>query len=274
MPSSRIAAAFDRLKERRRVGLIPYLTAGFPDVEATLELVPALAEGGASVVELGVPFSDPLADGPTIQRASFHALRQGVTLATCIETVARLRRGGLSVPVVFMGYYNPFLSYGLDAFAHDAAEAGLDGVIVPDLPTEESGPLRKACRQRGLAVIPLLAPTSTDERVAAACAQADGFIYCVSLVGVTGARDELPPGVGETVGRMRKHTDLPIAVGFGISRREHVDAVGRYADAAVVGSALISALEDTPRNHLAERARGFVAELVGRGNPVKQGAGA
>ncbi|MBI4234362.1 MAG: tryptophan synthase subunit alpha [Chloroflexi bacterium] len=246
-----------------RVGIIPFLTIGFPDVAATLDIVPALVEGGASVVELGVPFSDPLADGPTIQRSSFHALRQGVTFRGCLEVCAQLRGRGVVAPLVLMGYYNPIFVYGPEAAARDAAEAGVDGFIVADLPAEETGPFSKACSQFNLALVPLLAPTSTQQRIARSCQGARGFIYCVSVTGVTGARQAMPEGVPELVGRVRQQTALPVAVGFGISRREHVTALGAYADAAVVGSALIQVIEAAPRDQAAARARGFIANLAG-----------
>lgn len=261
---SRIAAAFRRLREERQVGLIAFLTVGYPDVASTLELVPALAAGGAHLVELGIPFSDPLADGASIQRASFHALRQGVTPATCLEVATELRRRGLAIPLLFMGYYNPILAYGQGAFVADAARAGVDGFIVADVPAEEAAPLRRECADQGLDLIPLLAPTSTDERIARAAAEASGFIYCVSVTGVTGARQELPPEVAPLVARVRRHTALPIAVGFGISRHEHVVAVGRIAEAVVVGSALIDLIDRVPPQQRLEQVKGYAEVLTGR----------
>ena len=261
MTHSPIEAAIRQANARGQTALIPYLTVGFPRREDTRALVPALVEGGACVIELGVPFSDPLADGPTIQEASMVALENGVTLGTCLETVADLRGDGVTVPLVLMGYYNPFLAYGLVRLVEDAARAGLDGFIVVDLPAEEAGPLQQACRGWGLDLICLLAPTSTDQRIAQGCENAQGFIYCVSLTGVTGARDQLPPGFPDLVARIRRHTELPIAVGFGISRPEHVQAVGQHAHAAVVGSALIAAVRRAPAGEEARVARDFVASL-------------
>ena len=263
MTGDRIAEKFASIESDGRTGLILFLTAGFPDMDATLELVPALVGAGADCVELGVPFSDPLADGLTIQESSFHALRNGVTLEGCIGLVERLRDTVPDTPLVLMGYYNPMLHYGLEAFAHRAHEAGVDGVIVPDLPPDEAGPLLEVCRPRGIHVIPLLAPTSTDPRIRLACQTASGFIYCVSLTGVTGARDDLPQGVFDLLERVRRHTDLPLAVGFGVSRRDHVESIGKGAQAAVVGSALIRVLMESPRDLLVERARRFVLELSG-----------
>ena len=263
-----------RLKQRRSqggVGLIPYLTVGFPDMAATLELVPALEEAGADVVELGVPFSDPLADGTTIQMASFHALQQGVTLEGCLEVCARLRQDGVRVPLILMGYYNPILAFGLDRLARDAATAGVDGFIVADLPGDEAGPFLQACESHGLCNVPLLAPTSTEDRVARACAGARGFVYCVSLTGVTGARAKLPPGASDLVSLVRRHTPLPIAVGFGISRPQQVQAVAAYADAVVVGSAIIDIVAAAPPARRSVRLQEFLAGLRSPTAPVTRG---
>lgn len=261
MASDRLQETFHRLAAHRQTGIIPFVTVGFPSVKATLELAPALARAGADVIELGVPFSDPLADGATIQKASYHALRQGVTLKLCLEVCTSLRHGGLETPLVLMGYYNPLLAFGLEAFAAQAQRAGVDGVIAADLPPEESEPLRKECSRRGLDVICLLAPTSTERRVQAACATASGFIYCVSLAGVTGARSELSPEALLLVNRVRAHTSLPIAVGFGVSRREHVEAIGKTADAAVVGSALVNVIDNAPVGQEATYAAKFLSGL-------------
>ena len=259
----RLKEGFHALKTEGATGIIPFLTVGFPSVQETLELVPALVEGGADVVELGVPFSDPLAEGPTIQRASFHALAEGVTLATCLQVSRKLRSDGVRVPLVLMGYYNPILSYGLERFAVDAQDAGVDGVIVPDLPWEEAGPLRDECRRKGIHLIPLLAPTSTDARIAQACEGASGFVYCVSLTGVTGVRTELSSGIPALTQRVRRHTDLPLAIGFGISRRQHVEELAPWAEAMVVGSALIEVVEKAPPGERREAVREFVAGLKG-----------
>ena len=259
----RLKECFNALAERGATGVIPYLTVGFPSVEETLSLVSALVDGGADVIELGVPFSDPLADGPTIQRSSFHALAQGVNLGTCLQVCQRLRSAGMNTPLVLMGYYNPILSYGLERFAVDAQDAGVDGVIVPDLPFEEADPLQTTCRQHRIHLIPLLAPTSTDARIAQSCDKASGFVYCVSLTGVTGVRAELPTGVPAMIQRVRKHTDLPLAIGFGISQRHHVETLASWAQAAVVGSALIEVMEKAPDWQRQEAVKDFVAELKG-----------
>jgi tryptophan synthase alpha chain len=241
------------------------VTVGYPDVEATLRLVPALVAGGADIVELGVPFSDPLAEGTTIQRSSHEALQKGVTPAVCLEVVKQLREQGVAIPLLLMGYYNPILAYGIDRFARDAGAAGADGLILVDLPPEEATEVQTACADRGLDLIYLLAPTSSDERIALVAGRASGFIYCVSLTGVTGARGEISPELREFLARVRGHTSLPLAVGFGISRREHVRAVGELgADAAVVGSAIIDIIDSAPAEEREEKVREYVEVVTGR----------
>ncbi len=256
---STIERTFARLRAEGRAALMPFLTMGFPERDSALELVPAVVEGGADLVELGVPFSDPLADGATIQAASQRALENGMTLALCLEQAAALRARGITVPFVLMGYYNPILQMGEAQFAERAAAAGIQGVIVPDLPPEEAGALHEALRRHGLDLIFLLAPTSDEERVRLVAQRASGFIYLVSLTGVTGARDRLPPGLEAFVARVRRATSLPLAVGFGISRPEHVAQVARVADGVIVGSALIRAIAQA--KDPATAARDFVARL-------------
>ncbi|MBI4198603.1 MAG: tryptophan synthase subunit alpha [Chloroflexi bacterium] len=271
MPSPRIKEAFEAMRRQGRPGLVLYVTTGFPDMKTTLNLVPALEGAGADLVELGVPFSDPLADGATIQNASFRALAQGVTLKGCLEAVAALRRGGVGIPLILMGYYNPILALGMEEFVRRCGECGVDGLIVPDLPPEECGPLKEAAAAKDIDLICLLAPTSTDRRIAEACATASGFIYCVSLAGVTGAREQVSEEGLRLVERVRRHTKLPIAVGFGISNREHVEAVGRYAEATVVGSALVNVVDKAaPGQALADAVR-FVTELKGEAKPKARG---
>ena len=262
--TKRLDTAFQRMRDAKQTGIVPYMTVGFPaSVEDTLAIVPAIEAAGAVAVELGVPYSDPLADGPTIQAASYRAVQAGVNAHTCIDVVARLREAGVKLPLLFMGYYNPILSYGIDAYARDCADAGLDGMIVVDLPPEESGPMRDALQRRELALISLLAPTSSDERSEMGTRGAAGFVYCVSVTGVTGARSELAKGLPAFVGRVRARTDLPIVVGFGVSERRHVEAIGKYADAAAVGSALIDLIDSAPPSERAARAGAFVAALAG-----------
>lgn len=272
MYASRIKSKFQELAQEDRTGIILYATVGYPDLDATEELVPALAESGADIIELGVPFSDPLADGATVQETSHHALLNNVTLDDCLKLVARLRPRMPDTPLLFMGYYNPFFSYGLREFARDANQAGLDGVIVPDLPPDEAGPLIDECRAASLDVVHLLAPTSIDSRIKLAGDSGSGFIYCVSLTGVTGVRDRLPDGVFDFLKRVRKHTSLPLAVGFGISRRDHVEALKGHADAAVVGSGLMRVVIESPRAELVARAQEYARALAGGNVPVNEGA--
>lgn len=236
---SRIANTFARLRAAGRTALMPYLTIGYPNLEATPGLVRALVENGADLLELGVPFSDPLADGATIQRATHVALQQGVTVKKCLETVDRLRQNGVQTPIILMGYYNPIFQWGLKEFCQAAAAAGADGLIVPDLPPEEANPLLAACRANEMDLIFLLAPTSPDERVRRVVGIATGFIYLVSLTGVTGARDRLPPELETFVERVRRATDLPLAVGFGIGNPEQARRVAAVADGVIVGSAIV-----------------------------------
>ena len=267
----RTSLKFQQIEAESRTGIILFLTAGFPDLEATLKLVPELVQAGADCIELGVPFSDPLADGPTIQASSFHALQNNVTLDNCIQVVRELRGLVPDTPLVLFSYYNPILSYGLEAFGRDAGQAGVDGVIVPDLPPDESGPLRQQCTSQGIHMIPLLAPTSTDARIQRACQSASGFIYCVNLTGVTGARNELPTGAFTLLERVRRYTDLPLAAGFGISRKEHVRSIGGHGQAAVVGSALIDAIMHAAPGEMVKKARELVIELRGGAALSKEG---
>ena len=260
---SRIAATFARLRSVGRIALMPYLMIGFPERDSALALVPALEAAGADMFELGVPFSDPLADGATIQRAAQQALANGVRLPFCLETVAALRAHGVRAPLVLMGYINPFLQYGLERLTVDAAAAGADGLIVPDLPPEEAGACHAACRAAGLDLIFFVAPTTPDERIAQIARLASGFLYCVSLTGVTGARRELWAGLPAFLARVRRHTDLPLVVGFGISRPEHVRQAGTHADGVIVGSALINAIESLPPEQCVAGTAAFLRQLRG-----------
>jgi tryptophan synthase alpha chain len=260
----RIEAAFARMKAEGRTGFVAFVTAGYPDLASTPGLIRALVEGGADVIEIGIPFSDPLAEGPTIQASSFRALEQGVTVKDCLEITRQLRADGQQVAIVYMGYYNPILAYGIEEFARDAADAGADGVIPVDVPPEEAGPLQEACDRDGLRVIYLVAPTSTEDRITAVVERASGFVYCVSATGVTGARAELPADLEEFVRRVRNHTNLPIAVGFGISQPEHFEAVGRIADAAVIGSAIIDEIAKSDPSEREARLRHYAEVVTGR----------
>jgi tryptophan synthase alpha chain len=240
--STRIFKKFAELRESGELGIVAYITAGDPTLKATHKFVLALAEAGADVIELGIPFSDPLADGPTIQRASERALKLGTTLAQVIDLVREIRKTS-EVPIVLFGYYNPVLQMGLEKFASTAAAAGADGVLITDLTPEESDDYRQILASHHLDTIFLGAPTSTDERLGKIAAVSSGFLYLISRTGVTGAKDALPDDLPALLRRARKVTKLPIAVGFGISLPGHVSVLGGLADAAVVGSALVSEIE-------------------------------
>jgi tryptophan synthase alpha chain len=255
----RIEKTFERLRSDGRTALMPYVTMGYPEVESALELVPAIAQAGADLVELGVPFSDPLADGATIQASSQRALDNGMTLELCLEQAATLRERGVTVPFVMMGYYNPILQMGIETFAYRAAQAGVDGAIVPDLPPEEASGLRTALHARDIDLVFLLAPTADDARVQKVAKLSSGFVYLVSLVGVTGARDSLPAELEAFVARARAATDLPLAVGFGIGTPEQAARVARIADGVIVGSALIKTIGTSKQP--VEAARAFVSAL-------------
>ena len=238
---------------------MPYFPLGFPDAETSLDVIAAMATAGADAFEIGLSFSDPLADGPVIQRATQIALENGTTIAQCLEMVARLRTRGVRQPFLLMGYYNPIFAYGLDRFVTDAALAGADGFIVPDLPPEEAGDLDRLCRDRELDLIYFLAPTSTSERIAMVAREARGFIYLVSLTGVTGARAELADGLAEFMGRVRTITSMPLAVGFGVSTPDQAAQVSRLADGVIVGSALVRVVDQAVDKPAA--AAQFVATL-------------
>ncbi len=261
---ARIGEAFARAKAAGRAAFIPYITVGHPDRETVAAVVPALIAAGADIVELGVPFSDPLADGPVIQRSTQAALANGVTLDICLDAVRNLRKAGLTAPIVFLGYTNPIVQKGEEPFAAMCERAGVDGVIVADLPPEEAGDLRAACDRHGIALIAMLAPTSTERRIAQVAALATGFVYCVGVTGVTGARDALALDLRGYLERVRAKVSVPIAVGFGISRPEHVASVGAMADGVIVGSALVQRLDDLPPAERASGAAAFVRWLTGR----------
>ena len=239
---SRIAAVFDKVKEEGKKGFIPFITAGDPDLATTGKLIIELAHAGATLIELGVPFSDPMADGPVIQRASERALLHRVGVAEVLQVVSDARRE-TDVPIILFSYFNPLLQFGIARLGEEAKRAGLDGILVTDLIPEEAEEFAAMMRRNDLDLIFLVAPTSTDERLKLIAECASGFIYAVSRAGVTGARDEMSAEAEKLVQRVRQFSDLPVAVGFGISKREHLLDVWRYADAAVVGSAIVSEIE-------------------------------
>jgi tryptophan synthase alpha chain len=235
----RIAELFDK----GHAALMPYFPLGFPDEQTSLDVIVAMSEAGADAFEIGLSFSDPLADGPVIQHATQIALEQGITVQRSLEMIAELRSRGVTQPFLVMGYYNPIMAYGLQRFVSDAAAVGADGFIVPDLPPEEADDLDRLCRARGLGLIYFLAPTSTAARVKLVAEKAQGFIYLVSIAGVTGARSQVASGLGDFVGRIRQTTSTPIAIGFGVSTPEQAGEVGRLADGVIVGSALVQVVD-------------------------------
>jgi len=237
---SRITSAF---AGANHTALIPYITVGYPSVETTLKVVPLLANSGCDIIELGIPFSDPLADGATIQRASYEALRQGVTSDVCFEVAQELRRQ-VKIPLVFMTYYNPVLKFGLEQFCSKCAGVGVDGLIIPDLPPEEGEELEQSTRSHGLDLIYLLSPASTEERIQLVASRSSGFIYLVSLTGVTGARDNLPEELESFVAKVREKTEKPLCVGFGVSTPEQARRIAKIADGVIVGSRIIQLLDE------------------------------
>jgi tryptophan synthase alpha chain len=236
---SRISAVFNRASHK---ALIPYITVGYPSIKNTLEVVPLLADSGCDIVELGIPFSDPLADGATIQKASFFALKNGITPKLCLEVAEKLSRK-VDIPLVYMTYFNPVLNYGLEKFCSACAGSGVDGLIIPDLPPDEGAELEDITRKQNLDLIYLLAPTSSDERIRLVADKAHGFIYLVSVTGVTGTRDSLPTELSSFVARVRKTAKQPLCVGFGISTPEQAKQVAEMADGVIVGSRIIQLLE-------------------------------
>jgi tryptophan synthase alpha chain len=261
--SERIATAFTKAREEGRAALMPYMMAGYPDREISLAVAAAYADSGADLVELGVPFSDPLADGPTIHAAATEALAKGATLDTALEICESISD---RVPTVLMAYSNMILACGAEAFAQRAANARAAGAIVPDLPLDEADEIREALNAAGLALVPLLAPTTPQERRARICAAAEGFVYVVSTVGTTGERQELPAGLAELVAATKKATEVPVAVGFGIGTPEQVGEVGQIADGVIVGSRLVRAAgEANSVDAVAGFLRESIAELDAKG---------
>ena len=258
----RIADVFDGLKQQGHKGLIPYITAGDPDLATTEQLLVALSRAGATLIELGVPFSDPMADGPVIQRASERALQHSFGLQDILDAAARARTQ-IDTPIILFSYYNPLLQFGLRRLARSVKDAGVDGVLVTDLTPEESGEFEAELRAHDLDMIFLVAPTSTDERLRLVAEHASGFIYAVSRAGVTGTRETVSAEAEKLVERVRKFSSLPVAVGFGISNAAQVEDVHRYADAAVVGSAIVAEMErSASAPDLVERIGSFMIELT------------
>jgi tryptophan synthase alpha chain len=267
---SRIAAKFTELKERKEAALIPFVTAGDPDLATTIEILRALEAGGADCIELGIPFSDPTADGPTIQRSSERALKKGVSLSQIFRLIRDFRQGS-ELPIILFGYFNPIFRYGVKEFCREARRAGADGVLCVDLPPEESAELKRWTDAEGLDLIYLLSPTSDPNRLRLVARQnGRGFVYYVSVTGVTGARRSLDKGLRSQVARVRRATLLPVAVGFGISTPKQAAWIAAFADAAVVGSALVEKIEKARATDKARCAGAFVARLKAA---IKQVAG-
>jgi tryptophan synthase alpha chain len=257
-PPDRIQAAFDAAAKRGSAALVTYVMAGDPDLATSRDMALACAAGGADILEIGMPFSDPIADGKTIQGAGERALRSGTTIASCLKIAAEVRRR-TPAAIALMGYVNPVLAYGEERFLDDCAAAGVDALILPDLPPEEASSFRVAAAERGVKLVFLLAPTSTPARVAAACDAATGFVYFVSVTGVTGARASLPADLGAKVAAVRKRSPVPVVVGFGVGTPAQARSVGKLADGVVVGSALVDVLGTRGVG----AARAFLAELRG-----------
>ena len=271
-PASRISYAFQQAKCEGRGVLIPYFMCGYPSAAQSVELVLAAVKGGADTIELGMPFSDPLADGATIQHAGHVALERGMTISGCME-IAQQISAKCNTPLIFMGYYNPVLAYGIERFCQTAAGNGVCGLIIPDLPPEESAPLQDAAQKYGLSLIFLIPPTASDERIAqiirTATSGGSSFIYCVSLSGVTGARTTLPPHLRDFVAKVygyMKDNPRPVAVGFGLSTPEHIAEVTSFADGAVVGSALVKLIDEHQESEQAKAVKRYIESLRGVNN--------
>ncbi|MDH3694249.1 MAG: tryptophan synthase subunit alpha [Gammaproteobacteria bacterium] len=264
---SRLTECFTSLKANKQNGLVTFLTAGDPDPETSFQILHGLPQAGADVLEIGMPFSDPMADGPAVQAANLRALQAGMTLAKTLEMVQRLREENGQTPIVLMGYFNPIYRYGVEHFVHDAKYAGVDGLIIVDLPAEEDDELCHPAMTAGINWIRLLTPTTSAERLPAVLKNASGFAYYVSIAGITGTRSAAIDTVANALSGIRKQTSLPLAVGFGIRTPEQVKAINRVADAAVVGSALIDQIaahveQDKPRDELPDIIAQFVKQLV------------
>jgi len=261
--SQHLKDTFAEAKAEGRTLFMPYVTAGYPEQTDTVPLLLALEAGGADIIELGVPFTDPVADGATVQHANEVAVANGTTFRDCLLFVREARSQGLVAPVLLMGYLNPVMAYGIERAVTDTSAAGADGYIMVDMPPEEAAEFIELCKSHDLSFVPLVAPTTGEDRMDGVAAAGDAFLYCVSVTGTTGQRDQLPAELGEFLDRVRAHSTLPLAVGFGISRREHVEAVGRIADAAIVGSAIIAAIDAAEPERRTERVREYVEGVTG-----------
>lgn len=264
----KISQQFQSFAKRRSLGVIPFYTIGFPTEEITKELVFEAEKCGALAVELGIPFTDPIADGPIIQEASQIALRQGVNLSSSLALCDDLRRHGLKIPLILMTYYNPIHVFGTRKFCQDASKAGVDGVIVSDLPFEESLNLRESCLADDIDYIQLVPPNCSETRMSLACSVSSGFVYCVSLTGVTGPRDALPAEMFDFLSHVRNTTDVPIAVGFGISKPDHIQQLKGKVDAVIVGSALVRMLQSSEKHEQVQETTLFLGKLIAEAETV------
>ena len=259
--TNRIKKTFENLQLNDKKGIILYLTTGIPDNETTAELALELFNSGADIIELGIPFSDPLADGVTIQQSSQKALEKGVNIDTCFDVCKMIRNKNDNNPIVLMGYFNPILQYGLDEFISKAKSCGVDGIIVPDLPLEESLILLEKCSSNDIKLIYLIAPTTSTERIKEICKNGDGFLYCVSVAGITGARATLSAEGINLVKEVKQYSTVPVPLGFGISTKIHLAEVNKHADAGIIGSALVNIISNSDENTVVQNATDFLKEL-------------
>ena len=257
---SKITIIINDENKKGRIALIPFITAGYPSIDQSLSVIKGLVDGGSDLIEIGMPFSDPIAEGPTIQKSSDIAIKQGVNITKSIRLVDQIRSTGITIPIIMMGYFNPILNIGISNFSKLASNAGADGLIIADIPNEELKQIQLSIKNNPLDTIPLISLNSSEERIKLGCEFAQGFIYCISILGVTGSRSKMPPKVKEKVKLVKKYTNMPVGVGFGVSKPSHVKTIKKYADAVIVGSSLIDALSNTKRNP-AVVAKQFVSHL-------------
>lgn len=261
--SEQLKQTFANAKKEGRKALLTFMTAGYPTIDDTIPILKGFQEGGVDIIELGMPFSDPIADGPTIQVSNTVALQNGVTLKMTLDLLKKARAEGVTAPIILMGYYNPILNYGEEQFIKDAAEAGANGFIIVDLPPEEAIKVRNYVHDNGLSLIPLVAPSTTDERLELLSQIANSFVYVVSRMGTTGAQTSVSSDLDVLVGRVRKYTgETPIAVGFGVATREHFTTVGELADGVVIGSKIVNLCKDAPEGKKFETAKEYVEGIL------------
>ena len=261
-PKNKIDEQLNNSISSNKISIATFMTTDYPEHGTFMDISLKFCEMGVDILEFGIPFSDPIAEGRTIQETTFKALENGINITNCFESISLIRKKGYMTPIVIMGYYNPVLKYGLESFAKKANQSGVDGIIVADLPIEESTHLRNLCNSNSIHLIQMLAPTSTAERIKKTCEIASGFIYCVSLTGVTGARKNIGPKIEMLVNQIRTHTNIPIMVGFGISNREHVETIGKFADGAIIGSALLDTIGQSRGKEAVSKAYNFVKTLI------------